>query len=692
MSYSLADAWTVTITASRDSFYTNLSRTDSHTGFGSFSYRFDGNSSSLVTLTNVTVSMATNIDTLRAIYTGTSQVIIDGKHWTYINYQVSEIPIPDKYRYQDSLVNDSNEPYLFELGIFRNGALVETKEYFLESGDSLEVDIIKSYDFEVGIRLTEGKDGWIEQPWTKQSADTVSGSLNETTQWPEINRDPIGYGLTPDFFESVTASSTQQILDAISSSIGNTNARHDALKAFIDYYGKASAKGQTFIINAVNARGDELLAAIESINPADYGSDFLELNGAVGLIQQSVNDLDSALALVSNKADDIKDAVFTVDQTLAQITGSLTGNQIQLLTEIDDVKASIAADDDTALVNAVTGISTAINAQDSTAMTTAVDGISTQIGRIATQLEAPPDIDPNTSILSDIKTTLESTANEPDTANITLGSIDNKTGQGNALLSEIRDKIETGNQQDLDRDSETGTLGRIAETLDPDRLTLDTKFDEFTQPMKDRAQSARTQMQTAISGALPDAPNTARYTGSSSVTSIFPTVTLPILGTIDFDPFKRFSWLISFATLTNDLIKWFSSAAFLLLFYRFMGESFQNVMQTPVQNTSGGGATGVGASVKQAIVSGIVVTLLITALVGWVTLASQPLLPIVSMTSNALNLGSGAPAAVGIGLQLIAVFIPLDHLINLFMLQIAYVYAAIPVATGIQIMLRIVTI
>lgn len=576
-------------------------------------------------------------------------------------------PEPDKYRFQDSFTNDGDKAIFFELGIFENDQLVSSKEYFMETGDSIEIDIVRTDPFEVGLRmLSDSDDGWVYNPWNIAPAGTVSPNTPNTQGMPEVNRDPIGPGLTPEFFENVTDSQTQQILDAIASSIGNTNARHEALKSFIDYYGDASARGQTMIINAVNARGAELMAAINELNPEDYGADFLELKTAADIITQSVNEIETALSLVSNKADQIKDGVMSLKVTNDEISGKVDDSLNQIIQEIYDLGTAIENDDKTGIINAINDISSAITNSDTS---TELGEIGTQVGRVADALNQPPEVDPNTAILQQIrdKPDLDLTTFETEATNI---------------LEEIRD-IEKA------RDNEGGIfdkLGLLIDTITDSEAAIQTLADTTMESVQAISTAHQSAAQTVIGQGVGSA--NANFSGGYT----FPSVTLPILGTINFDPFQRFTWLSTFSIWFKNSLRWVSAVSFVFWFWTQVNTTVQNVGQTPGQPVTSDASGIITVVIKRSIVITIFLTVVVGGFTLLMTAMKTPILPIITLAESSLVLQTGVPAAVGNGLSLINTFIPMDHLISLFLLGVVVRQVQIPAVMGLQALIRQISI
>lgn len=252
--------------------------------------------------------------------------------------------------------------------------------------------------------------------------------------------------------------------------------------------------------------------------------------------------------------------------------------------------------------------------------------------------------------------------------------IDNTT-----VLAEIRDN--TGNT--------TTELEELNTALNPEQIEIDIKTSNWSTQAQSIAHGAKNSVESAVSAELTGLSINPSYSSSAGS---WPSFTIPVVGTIDMNPWEAMPWLTTLGSWSLNILRWVSSAAFLIWFFRQLDSAMRSIGTTPVQGTSGGGATGGIAAGKQLIISAAFVAAFVVAIVAFITVMKAPIIDVVSIATSATNMSTGAPSMAAFGLSEIAKLVPVSHLLSLFALTLLIKQIQIPAVMGMQILVRVFTI
>lgn len=409
--------------------------------------------------------------------------------------------------------------------------------------------------------------------------------------------------------------------------------------------------------------GDEMLAVVSAIE--GLATQILETDTSLEIVEMGVS--------ITGLAESVRDMDFT---------GALDS---QILGHVSDTSEAVSAVGE-AVTLGNSSIADAIRETGNGALETKLDAVIANQGY---QLERAENID-YSSFFETIISNQESRTTTDyipkfDEVIASIGSIPSPVDNSGALSSIIANQ-----ETQIEQSNEIIKEGGIADTI----IGLLTPVDDVEQVMDDLKVMTQ-EAQEAVNSEMTDFVN-GSGTVSASISAggsvAWPTVTLPALGTLSMDPFLHFPWLSNYAVWIRAALLWAASAAFLVWFWKQLNQSVRDIAHTPVQATSGGGATGGVAIIKQVAISSAFVGVGVSALVFFMTTMRTPVIDVMSLVSGGGDLASGAPSMVSAGLGLVAMFVPMGHILSLFLLGLVVRKLQMTTIFGVMLVFRLFTI
>jgi hypothetical protein len=581
------------------------------------------------------------------------------------------------HSYSETLQNDGTEPIIFEIGIFdEEGNLIDSKEYWMDPGDMLDLDLAYGEAFQVKARELTEDNGW-EHPATwgdayDSSSATTGSEVPQFGQWSRVTDQWLtqeGYNPTLPYDPAI-GQDGQQIINAIETAIGDNRQQVENLKALETYFHNSSNRTRQEMLGQLSQLQNNIIGAINSIPTDQYGDDFLAVQNSLAIINAAQTNLDSA---INNLAYDVTGVI---DDRIAGVTGEIADQTNDIANAIDAAIANQEQPDFSeigALASSVQGLAQAVADrptvgdldQDILNQVTAINSNTNQANATLAQIKGAAD---------GIQTAIENQTSPPDYSGV-LGQI-----KGNTEATQLALYDEEG----------VSFLSAIKEALAPDVETVGQIIDEKIQQATDVAIAAGNTASAEMAAKIPQVQVQSNLSPSGSQ---WPTADIPIIGTIRFDPWFHFPWLVSVASWSLNLLKWASSIAFMTWFLKQLEEAVSNASITPVQATSGGGATGFLAPViKRLGIAALFVAVCIGLIVGIATAMKAPVIDVINLAGAFMDITSGAPAMAAFGISEMAKFVPISHIIFLAGLAIVVKQIQIPAVTSVQVVIRLFTV
>lgn len=193
----------------------------------------------------------------------------------------------------------------------------------------------------------------------------------------------------------------------------------------------------------------------------------------------------------------------------------------------------------------------------------------------------------------------------------------------------------------------------------------------------------------AIGGLMPSQVVSASA-GSGDSAIDFGTVQAGVLGAFTFSVTQRAPWIPSAMAYCKELLIWISSVFFMRWYAQFIKETATQLLLGDPIPGSGGGATGLIAFLKSKASVAVYMTLIMTALVTFITLMNSNISVVSSVAYQSKNIVGSGEWSKGVNFALS--FLPIGHFVSLLSLQIVTYFTAVPSIISMQCLVKASTV